>query len=108
MAQKSGTRKKYALTATIYDKRGRVLSTGENSYSKTHPIQYHYAKQVDRPEAVYLHAEIAALIKLKDIDRAHKIVIHRSGARGEALPASPCPICQLAIEHAGIKIVEHS
>jgi len=108
MAQKKGTRKQYSLTATIYDKRDRVLSTGENSYSKTHPVQYHYASQIGRPDAVYLHAEIAALIKLKDIDRAYKIVIERKGANGDPLPAEPCPICKLAIEHAGIKIVEHS
>ena len=108
MAQKPGTRKKYSLTATIYDKRGRVLSTGENSYSKTHPTQYHFAKQTGRPEAVYLHAEIAALVRLKDVDRAYKIVVERTGANGEALPAEPCPICKLAIEHAGIQVVEHT
>ena len=108
MSQKKGTRKQYSLTATIYDKRGRVLSTGENSYSKTHPKQHHYATQAGRPEAVYLHAEIAALIRLKDVNKAHSIKIERTGAHGQPLPAEPCPICKLAIEHAGIEIIEHS
>lgn len=26
------------IGATVYDKRGRVLTTGENSYDKTHPL----------------------------------------------------------------------
>lgn len=108
MSQKKGTRKQYSLTATIYDKRGRVLSTGENSYSKTHPTQYHFAKRTGRPEAVYLHAEIAALVRLKDVERAHRIVVERVGADGQTRPAEPCPICKLAIEHAGIEIVEHT
>ena len=108
MSQKKGTRKQYSLTATIYDKRGRVLATGENSYRKTHPTQYQFAQRAGKPEAVYLHAEIAALVRLKDVDKAHRIVIERIGAHGQPLPAEPCPICKLAIEHAGIEIVEHT
>jgi hypothetical protein len=31
--------KRQAITAIITDKKGRVLSIGQNSYSKTHPLQ---------------------------------------------------------------------
>jgi deoxycytidylate deaminase len=108
MSQKKGTRKKYSLTATIYDKRGNILSTGTNSYTKTHPYQYHLAKQVGRKDAVFLHAEIQAIIRLKHNPNAHKIVIERTGNNGDPLPASPCDICKLAIKNAGIKVIVHS
>ena len=37
---------KHKITAIIYDKKGRVLSIGQNSYIKTHPYQAKIAKQV--------------------------------------------------------------
>lgn len=108
MAQKKGNRKKYTITAIIYDKRGKILATGINSYTKTHPYQYRLAKQAGREDAIYLHAEIQAILKTKNIDKAHRIFIKRLGANGESLPACPCEICSIAIEEAGIKIVEHT
>jgi len=101
-----GGRRKYSLKATIYDKRGRVLSVGKNSYQKTHPIQYHYAKRVGREDAVFLHAEMAALIKLEDTNKAYRIHIERYGSDGEPRPAEPCEICRLALEESGIKVIE--
>jgi len=102
------SKKKFKLTATIYDKRGRVLSTGENSYNKTHPLQSRLAKRAGRDKAIYLHAEIQALVRLKDWTRAHRIVIERYDNDGNPVSACPCEICQLAIKHAGIEIVEHT
>lgn len=61
-----------------------------------------------RPEAIYLHAEVDALVKLKDWDRAHRIVVTRIGRNGDTLLAKPCPACQHAIKLAGIKHVEHT
>lgn len=100
--------KKYDLKATIYDKRGRVLSVGENSYWKTHPLQVKMAKQHGREDQIFLHAEIAALVKLKDWSRAHKIKVERYGKNGKPLIAKPCPICQAALDRAGISIIEHT
>jgi deoxycytidylate deaminase len=97
------------LRATIYDKKGRVLSVGENSYSKSHPKQAEFAKIAGREEAIYLHAEIAAIIKLKEkADSAHKIFIERYNKDGEPVLAKPCEICQLALEMAGIEVIEHT
>ena len=100
-------RRQFKLKATIYDKRGRVLSRGENSYRKTHPTQIKIAEEAGRPDAIFLHAEIQALVRLKDkADKAHRIFIERYANNGEPLPAKPCEICTLALEKAGIKIVE--
>lgn len=96
------------LTATVYDKRGRVLSQANNSYIKTHPYQAKLAKKHGRKEQIYLHAEIAALVKLREVDRAHRIVVERYLKDGTPANAKPCPICEEAIRLAGIKIVEHT
>jgi len=96
------------VKATIYNKRGHVIAVGENSYSKTHPYQIHLSRKHGNGEQIYLHAEIAALIKLKDKDKAYKIKVERYGKQGEPLIAKPCPICSAAIAEAGIKIVEHT
>jgi len=95
------------LTATITDKKGKVLSVGTNSYIKTHTLQQHYANKAGIPQKPYLHAEIAALVKLKH-GVAHKITVERYGKSGQPLNAEPCPICKLAIKASGIKYVEYT
>lgn len=99
---------KHALTAVIYDKRGRVLSIGRNSYVKTHRIQAEYAKIVGLDAKIYLHSEIDAIIKCRHIDRAYKIFIGRFGKDGRPLPAGPCPICIEAIKNTPIEVIEHT
>lgn len=96
------------INAIIYDKRGRVLSVGQNSYVKTHPLQARHAKQVGLDEKVYLHAEIHAIVRCRDLSKAHKILITRWGRNGLPLYAKPCPVCMSAIEAAGIDVVEYS
>ena len=100
--------KKYAVTAIIYDRKGNVLSMGNNSYIKTHPMQAKYANQVNEPHKVFLHAEIHAIIKCKDIDRASKIVIFRYKEDGSPAYAKPCSICQAAINQTKINFIEHT
>lgn len=53
------------ITATIYDKRGKIIAIGKNSYIKTHPKMKEYAIKNSEPYKQVLHAEIAALIKCK-------------------------------------------
>lgn len=105
---KDKTKKKFSLVATIYDKRGRVISTGENSYWKTHPLQGRLSKEHGNGEEIYLHAEIAALVKLKDWSKAHKIRVERYTVNGTPALAKPCKICSAALMKAGIEIVEHT
>ena len=97
---------KQKITATVDDKRGRVLSKGKNSYVKTHPYQSQLAKEVGSPEKEFLHAEIAALIKCRG--KAYKIKITRVDNEGRFKLAKPCPICELAIKRAKIKYIEYS
>lgn len=100
--------KQYNITAIIYDRRGRVLSVGKNSYIKTHPLQAHHAKKAGEPHRVFLHAEIHAISKLKDLNSAHRIEIFRFLEDGTPALAKPCSICCSAIKASGIKIVTHT
>lgn len=93
-------------TAIIYDKRGRILSIGKNSYVKTHTIQAKYAKRVGLDEKIYIHAEIDAIVKCKNIDKAHKILVMRTLKSGRYGLAKPCPICADAINDTPIKEIE--
>ena len=94
------------VTALVYNKRGRLLSIGHNSYIKTHVLQSKYAAKANKPAAIYLHAELAALIKAAKRGKPHKIVVTRIGKGGCFLLAKPCPSCELAIKDFGVKIVE--
>lgn len=93
------------LTARCYDKKGRLLSTATNNYKKTHPLQAYFASKVGQPAKIYLHAEIAAIIKAGD-KQIHKLVITRYNPKThKALNAKPCPVCQEAIKAYGISLV---
>lgn len=102
------TTKRFDITAIIYDKRGNVLSVGKNSYIKTHPLQAKYAQRAGEPYKVFLHAEMHAITRCANIERAHRMVVIRYREDGSPARAEPCKICQQAIEATGIKIVEHT
>ena len=99
---------KQKITAIIYDRRGHVLSVGQNSYVKTHTLQAHYAQITGEPYKIYLHAEIHAITKCKNLKKAHKISIFRYDRKGRPVSASPCPICSAAIKESGIELIEHT
>jgi deoxycytidylate deaminase len=101
-------KEKQYLTAVIYDKRGRVLSIGKNNYTKSHPYQAECAAAVGLPEKIFLHAEIDAIIRCKDLTKAHSIHIFRTGKSGSYLLAKPCPACANAISKTPIKQVMHT
>lgn len=99
--------RKHLLKAIIYDKRGKVLSIGQNSYVKTHPLQAKCAIAVGEPTKIFLHAEIAALVAC-NWQIAYKLVVMRFNKDGKPVNAKPCKCCQYAIKLAGIKYVEHT
>jgi len=96
------------IAAFIYDKRGRVISIGQNSYIKTHPLQARHANKVGEEHKIFLHAEIAAISKCKDLTKAHRLVIIRYDRHGNPAMAKPCKVCQSAIAATSIKIIEHT
>lgn len=98
----------YYIKAIIYDKRKRIISIGENSYIKTHPYMAKLSKKHNDPEKIYIHAEIAAIIKCKDLKKAHTITVIRVNSLGQLRLAKPCPMCMEAIEIAGIKNINYS
>ncbi|OQB10755.1 MAG: Cytidine and deoxycytidylate deaminase zinc-binding region [Parcubacteria group bacterium ADurb.Bin216] len=102
------SKKKFGITAIIYDKRGNILSIGKNSYVKTHPLQAMFAKKVDEEHKSFLHAEVDAIIKLRKIKGAKRISVFRFMEDGTPAMAHPCKICMQAIKYANIEIIEHT
>lgn len=101
-----GRRQTQNVTAIIYDKKGRVLSVGKNSYTKTHPAQARHAKKVGLERKIFIHAEVDSIVRCRDLSRAHKIVVSRITKDGSFANAKPCPVCESAIKEAGIEHVE--
>lgn len=99
--------KKYFIGAIILDSRGRIISFGFNSYTKTHPYQKKmsdFVKMDNRNHQIYLHAEISALVKCNQIP--HTMIIARIGSSDTIYRCSkPCPICREAIRQSTIKKV---
>lgn len=98
--------RRYDITALAYSKRGKLLAVGRNSYVKTHPLQAKFARKAGRKDAIYLHAELSALLKAKE--PVHKLVVLRYTKAGKPALAKPCESCQLAIKAFGVKHVEHT
>ena len=59
-------KRRFRLRAYCYDSKGRLISTGENNYGKSHPLQAYWAAIVGQPERIYLHAEVLAILRAKD------------------------------------------
>jgi tRNA(Arg) A34 adenosine deaminase TadA len=85
-----------------------VLSVGKNNYLKTHPYQAKLAAKMGEHYRIFLHAEISALIRLKEPEKAYRILVTRFGKKGAPLNAKPCRICAEALSIAGIKLIEHT
>ena len=93
-----------ARIASCIASRGKIISFGVNQ-RKTHPMQAKYAKN---PEAIYLHAEIAAIknaLKIIDLHELKKCTIYicrikwvdeRRNQQSYGL-AKPCEGCIRAI-----------
>ena len=102
--------KQYKLGAVIVKGR-EVLSMAANS-TKTHPLQKKFNRQRGdmAEEWTYLHAEIAAIIRVKNkkLLAGATIYIHRSFKCGSNAMARPCPACMAAISLAGIKKIVYT
>jgi len=99
---------KQNITAIITDRKGKVLSIGNNSYIKTHPLQAKHAVKVGLPCKIHLHAEVHAITRCKNLDKAYKISVFRYNKNGDPVLAKPCEICMSAIRATGIEVIEHT
>ena len=59
------------------------------------------------PGKVFLHAEVAAILRAKD-QQIHTLTIERYFNDGTPAPAAPCPMCLHYISMMGIKRVIHT
>jgi len=100
--------KRFNIVAATLDSHNNIIAVGKNSFIKTHPLQFKYANKLKNPDSIYLHAEIAALIKSKGKNKIESIVVMRMGINGKILLAKPCTICTLALLEAKIKLVYYS
>ena len=89
-------------------KKNKIVSTGVNKETKSHPLQAKLAEMVGLDEKIYLHAEISALVRCKS--DADTIVVARLGGHSgnELRNARPCPICSLALKEAGIQHIYYT
>lgn len=101
------TKRKYSMTALAYDKRGRLVAIGKNSYHKTHPLQKSLALRAGKPNKIFLHAEIDAIVKAKGRP-IYKMVVLGYNSNGKAVRSKPCSCCMIGINDYGIKHVEHT
>jgi len=100
--------RRLTIFATCYDKKGRYISSAINSYKKTHPLQKYFADKVGHKDNIYLHAEIAALIKA-GTQKVDSIVITRRYKNTSNLAlAKPCPICLEALKAFKVKHIFYS
>jgi len=97
--------------AIIY--RNRIISVGTN-HLKTHPFQIKYRR---RPDAIYLHAEVAAIkrairhLSEKELKRSTLVSVrvkydHNMNPRFGM--SKPCEGCQRAIAEFGIRYVYYT
>jgi len=94
------------MTSIIYDKKGRVLSIGKNSYTKTHTLQAKHSAKVGTPERIFMHSECNAVVKCKALHKAYRIKVFRYGKNGKALLAKPCAACMSLISETPIEVIE--
>lgn len=105
VAKSSPSKKKIG---SVLLRKNRVISTSPNLDCKSHPFQARLAKQVGLDPKIYLHSEIATLIRAKE-DGDTMIVARVGGtSHNELRIAKPCPICSAALELANIKRIIYS
>lgn len=99
-------KKPFNLTAIIKDKKGNILSIGKNNYFKSHPLMTKLASKIGKHDTkkIFIHAEIDAIIKCKNFDKAYSIEIYRLDRTNSFyMPSRPCIICATSILETPIR-----
>lgn len=98
------------VAAILTDKRGKIISTGVNSYRKTHPYQKALAIIAEGNECKnVIHAEFACYLKSRRSTLVpHKIYVARVKKDGSTGMAKPCKTCAALLKRLGVALVEHT
>lgn len=94
---------KQRMVACLVRKR-KIVSIGI-AQKKTHPLQAKFCKN---EKAIYLHAEISAIVNAKQDVEGCDLYIMRVRPDGQRGLAKPCKGCARAIKHFGIRKVIYS
>lgn len=94
------------LVGAILLNKNRVVTTATNLERKSHPLQAKFAERVGLKEKIFLHAEIAALVKCRE--ECDTIIVARVNSQNKLRNSRPCPICSLALKQAGVSKVHYS
>lgn len=86
---------KYRISAIALDKKGDVLGTASNTYSK-------YGIEMSN-KFMGVHAERKLMERYKG--NIKTIIIMRIGRSGKVLPVDPCRVCLSIANKMGIKII---
>ena len=102
-------KKRYEIHAIITNKNDCFMGSGYNSYKKSHPLQKFFAERVGKPQNIYLHAEILAMIRSSIIchKKMHTLNVSRWD-KNIPLDAKPCIICIEAAIFFGIKVINYT
>ena len=102
------SRKRYEIVSTCFDKKGRVLSTGVNEYSRSHTLMKHFAEKAgESSHKIWKHSELSAVLKAGD-KQVHSILVQRFDAEGKPSLAKPCPTCQVMLKAFGVKVIRYT
>lgn len=101
------SKKRYVITASAFDKKGRLLASGCNKYYKSNTWQKELSILAGLSEdRIYIHSEVDCLIKVRNNRKtAHILRIERYDSNGQPKNAFPCKSCQIAIKLSGVKLV---
>ena len=97
-------KKRYHLTATAFDRKGRIIGFGTNDYKRSHPLmKYHAVLAGESESKIYRHAELAALLDAGQHE-VHSVFVQRLDAAGNEANAKPCKTCQSILKSFGVKV----
>lgn len=101
---------KHKVVAFALDAKGHILTSGWNSYTKSHPTQKKAAMSHSEGYKCFMHAEVRALTRLsyKQMEQVESLVVIRLDSEKSLMPGKPCKICSDVIRDYKIKNVLHS
>lgn len=109
-ASKLSNIEKYQIGATISN--GKEIISISFNQAKSHPLQKRYNKKraSTAHEWSYLHAELSAILKVKNKEqlRGATIFVARTRRDGNPGMARPCAACIQAIIDSGIKKIVYT